>query len=335
MSGPAGRPAGGRIELLPHPPARMRLPRLVLAFSLLLPWCVPAQSAAPAAAPEAAPAATQPAATPPARNFLWEVTSLTNRIYLYGTIHAGKASFYPLPPAVQGAFADAQVLAVEADITDEESMRRNAGTMTYAPPDTLAKHVPEKTYERFRHILDRFGVPEAQMAPIKPFYAGSLLAMLQWGRMGYLPEQGVDLHLIKLAKSKGKRVVELEGADAQSELMDSISESDAVQSFEGAVETVENGQVRDLVTGMMNAWQSGDPALLLDVVHGYNKAIPGAEALEEKFIWSRHPAMLRKIQSWLDTGNERVFVAVGALHLAGPRGLVAELKKRGYTVRQL
>ena len=45
--------------------------------------------------------------------------------------------------------------------------------------------------------------------------------------------------------------------------------------------------------------------------------------------------MAKKIEDWLLAGRERVFVAVGALHLAGPRGLVEILKGRGYTVRQL
>jgi hypothetical protein len=42
-----------------------------------------------AAALAAAPAA--------AANYLWEVSSLTNKVYLFGTVHAGKPGWYPLP----------------------------------------------------------------------------------------------------------------------------------------------------------------------------------------------------------------------------------------------
>jgi uncharacterized protein YbaP (TraB family) len=45
--------------------------------------------------------------------------------------------------------------------------------------------------------------------------------------------------------------------------------------------------------------------------------------------------MADRIEAFLLAGRERVFVAVGALHLAGPRGLVETLRSRGYTVRQL
>ena len=69
----------------------------------------------PAATSAAAP---ETASTP--RQFLWEVSSLTNKVYLYGTVHAGKASFYPLPQSVERAFADSTILAVEGDTVTYE-----------------------------------------------------------------------------------------------------------------------------------------------------------------------------------------------------------------------
>lgn len=305
-------------------PARPAMRLLTLAFAALAAMALPA----------AAQSATAPSAPPAARHFLWEVSSLTNRVYLYGTVHAGKESFYPLPEPVRKAFADAKVLAVEADITDVEAMAKGASSMGLAPPDTLAKRVPAPLYERFRRQLQRFGMAERDVEGLKPFFAASLLAFAEWGRQGYLPQFGVDLHLIQRAREEKKRIVELEGAQAQSDLMASLTEKEHLQAFEGTVAAMESGLVRDQITGVVNAWQAGDPKLLLDVVRAYNDAVPGAKELEDKFIWSRHDAMAAKIEDWLLNGRERVFVAVGALHLAGPRGLVETLRKRGHLVRQ-
>lgn len=301
----------------------MRLAFLAIAAFLGSPGIAQAQ-AAPASG-----------AAPAARHFLWEASSLTNKVYLYGTVHAGKASFYPLPEPVRKAFADARVLAVEADITDAQAMGQGTSSMLLTPPATLDKAVPAPLYERFRRQVDRLGLSEAQVARMKPFPAASILAFAEWGRQGYLPQHGVDLHLIRLAQSEQKRIVELEGAQVQGELMDSLSDKESLQALEGAVGALESGLTRDQITGLVNAWQSGDPALLLEVLRAYNESVPGARELEEKFIWSRHDAMVQKIEAWLLDGRERVFVAVGALHLAGPRGLVEILKKRGYMLRQL
>ena len=62
--------------------------------------------------------------------------------------------------------------------------------------------------------------------------------------------------------------------------------------------------------------------------------MPGAAEFEEKFIWSRHDAMVRKIEGYLGESRERHFIAVGSLHLAGERGLVEMLARRGYVVTQ-
>ena len=95
------------------------------------------------------------------------------------------------------------------------------------------------------------------------------------------------------------------------------------------------GLTGEQITGMVNAWQAGDPDLMLDVARRYNDLVPGAKEFEEKFVWSRHESMLKKIEGYLNESRERHFIAVGSLHLAGPRGLVEELRKRGYIVRQL
>lgn len=279
-----------------------------------------------------APAAPLPAA---GKLYLWEVASITNRVYLYGTVHAGKPSFFPLPAAVDKAFAESKVLAVEADITDMEAMTRSAKSMVYEPPATLDKSIPKATWARVQKQAARLQMPEPQVAMLKPFMAGTLLAFAEWGRLGYLPQFGVDIHLIKRAKEAGKALVELEGADAQTVLIESFTPAEALAALEGALTGLESGLVKEQITGMVNAWQAGDPALLLEIARKYNDSIPGAAAIEEKFIWSRHDAMVAKIEKMLLESKERHFIAVGALHLAGPKGLPELLKKRGFAVRQL
>ncbi len=304
-----------------------RFAQFLVFIACFLPWTAIAQPATSVAA-TAAPA-------PASRQYLWEVSSLTNRVYLYGTVHAGKASFFPLAEPVQKAFADARVLAVEADILNVEAMTKSSATMVLTPPDRLDKRLPAPVYERFRKQLERFGLQEAEMARLKPFIASSYLAFSEWGRLGYFPQFGVDRHLLVRAREAKMTIVELEGVETQAALMNSLTDAESSRALEGTLTALESGLTREQITGMVNAWQSGDASLLLEVARAYNESVPGARELEEKFIWSRHEAMAGRIEEWLMRGRERVFVAVGALHLAGPRGLVEMLAKRGYQVRQL
>jgi uncharacterized protein len=274
------------------------------------------------------------AAPAAAESFLWEVASLTNRVYLFGTVHAGKQSWYPLPIAVEDAYLDSKVLVVEADITDTQAMARSSAAMIYTPPATLETHMPPEQFARFRRYLARRGLPESQVVKMKPFMAISLLVFSEWARAGYLPDYGVDAYLVTRAKSEGKPIVELEGVDTQIRLMDSLTEAQNRALFKGTLDALESGLTVAQIDGMVAAWREGDPKGILEVARRYNDKVEGAAEFEEKFVWSRHDDMLKKIEGYLNTSKERHFIAVGALHLAGPRGLVELLRKRGYIVRQ-
>ena len=274
------------------------------------------------------------AAPATAANFLWEVVSMSNRAYLFGTVHAGKKDWYPLPQAVEDAFADSRVLVVEADVTNVAAMEKSTPAMTYSPPDSLRAHVPPADYERFRKQLARHAIAEDQIAQLKPFMAVSVLVFSEWARLGYLAQFGVDSHLILKARADLKTVVEIEGVDTQVGLMNSLTDADHRQIFDGTLKALEAGITREQITGMVNAWQSGDPTLMLEIAQSYNENVPGAKEFEEKFVWSRHEAMAQKIEGYMNDTRDRHFIAVGSLHLAGPRGLVEVLRKRGYIVRQ-
>lgn len=280
-------------------------------------------------------AAAAGAAPALAANFLWEVVSMTNRVYLFGTVHAGRKAWYPLPEPVEKAYDASPVLVVEADITDEEAVARAAPVTTYAPPDSLANHVDAADYARFRKLAGKYGLGEEQLARMKPFMAVSLLVFAEWGRLGYFPQYGVDAYLITRAKTQGKRLVEIEGVEMQARLIDSLTDRESRTLFGGTVAALESGLTAEQIAGMVDAWQAGNPDLLLEIARKYNDTVPGAKEFEERFIWARHDAMARKIDDYLHKGRVPHFVALGALHLAGPRGLVEMLRKRGYIVRQL
>jgi uncharacterized protein len=270
-----------------------------------------------------------------ALSYLWEVSSLTNKVYLYGTVHAGMSAWYPLPRAVENAFEDSPVLVVEADITNPDLMQKSARATIYTPPANLSTHVPPADFARFQRMLPRYGLPEQQVIQMKPFMAASLLVFSEWARLGYDPGNGVDVYFLKRARQQKKTIVEIEGVDTQIALMDSLTDAENLAVFHGTLDAIDNGLADEQVKGMVAAWMAGDPDAVLAVAKKYDDQVPVAADIEEKFIWSRHDAMVAKIQGYLDQGRTRHFVAVGALHLAGPRGLLAKLRARGYVVKQL
>ena len=70
-----------------------------LAIAALALCCFASAGAAPPAAGDGAP-----------KHFLWRVTGSKGVVYLLGTIHVGKADFYPLPPIIEDSFKKADRL---------------------------------------------------------------------------------------------------------------------------------------------------------------------------------------------------------------------------------
>lgn len=70
------------------------------------------------------------------------------RVVLLGTVHAGLPRFYPLPPQVGRAFADARSLLVEIDTEAQADAIRAAGVERHLIARTRARPIPVVELER-------------------------------------------------------------------------------------------------------------------------------------------------------------------------------------------
>lgn len=303
----------------------------------------PAPVAPAKAAATAAPTAAKPSPpTQPAKvtAMLWEVRGPANdkalagkKLWLFGTMHVGKADFYPLPAAVEKAFAESAVLAVEADITNQAAMQASAPLMMLTPPDSIETKVPAPVVERLKTQLTRLGLPYDALKPMKPFILAGLLAVTEYSRQGFDPQLGVDGYLIGKAVTRKLPIVELEGVMRQMKLMTSMADADQQAFLENGLITLESGQAVAQMNALVAAWRSGDVAGLEKAALEATKGQLRAEELEEALIHARNPPMQAQAEAMLASGKLH-FVAVGALHLVGKRGIVEGLRAKGYVVTQ-
>ena len=288
---------------------------------------VPAVPKETKSGPDASPAAATKA-------FLWEVRSKANVIYLFGTIHVGKRSFYPLQPQVQDALNASRRLVVEADISNNVGMANIVSVINYKAPDNLEKHIPAALFSRLKTQLTRLQIPLQAVRPMKPYLIGGFLTIAEFSKLGYDMNLGVDGYLIAKSRDDGRPVLELESQAAQLRMMDGMSAQLQEAFLENAISTLESGNAPSQVTGMVNAWQTGDVTLMQEVAGSINRGMRMTDQLDAILLHNRHDAMLKKIVDYLDSAVPH-FVAVGSLHLLGPKGLVEMLKTRGYEVKQL
>lgn len=307
---------------------------LQVVAGVLALWSMMAAAQAPAAqTAKPAPAAE----TKAARMLIWEVSRADQpsmKAWIFGTVHVGKAEFYPLPAAVAKAFAEADVLAVEADVTDQGALEKATSLMLYQPPESLVTRLPAPLVDRLRNQCRRLGLPFEALQSVKPFAAAGLLVVTEYSRQGMEQAQGLDLHFIQQARSVSKPIVELEGLVEQARIVTSMSRDDDIAFIDNAVASLESGDAGRLINRLVSAWQAGDGQRLWNMLEESSKGMDRRSQIEEVLMHARNRQMAVKTDALLKSGK-KPFVAVGAAHLVGPTGLVKLLGERGYQLRQL
>ena len=128
----------------------------------------------------------------------------------------GKRAFYPLPEPVETAFDNSTRLVVEADVSSQAASGDVTSLVGYVSPDTLDRHIPIALFERLKAQLVRLRIPTAAVQPMKPFVAGGFLSVVEFSRLGYDVNLGVDAYLFSRARQAKKPIEELESALAGS-----------------------------------------------------------------------------------------------------------------------
>jgi uncharacterized protein YbaP (TraB family) len=88
----------------------------------------------------------------------------------------------------------------------------------------------------------------------------------------------------------------------------------------------------DVIETMISLYTRVTPALwpLFRAVLPNGKTIRRATRFEQAMIVERNKTMIKSAEPIIDAGS--AFIAVGALHLPGPDGLIELLRKAGHTV---
>ena len=133
-----------------------------------------------------------------------------NSVWLFGSIHVGRDSYYPLPDYVLNAFDSADMLAVEFDIIAfEKNMQQQVEAMTYMvyrDGTTIKDHIPKDLYDRAVAVLKE---NDTYLSVLDSYCAamwGSLIESLAAEKLGAKTELGIDRHLLERAKDAGKEI---------------------------------------------------------------------------------------------------------------------------------
>lgn len=257
-------------------------------------------------------------------SLLWEVrTAGRAPSYVFGTIHLPGERVAQPSPAVTSALLGARRFGMEV-VLDLDALMRIAGHMRDAAGQGLRAALDPALHTRTVELLAAYGVDARDADSLKPWAAYMTLSLPP-------DQQGTPLDLVLLgtAQRSGKRVFGLETLEEQVAVFDTLPVSEQSTLLRETV--CHHGKLRRLTETILAHYRRGDLAALYATAQATETA--AQRRLMATLLTARNARMAERLVPQLAEGS--AFVAIGALHLPGPEGVLARLAAAGLALRPL
>lgn len=253
-------------------------------------------------------------------------------MYLLGSIHVLSKQAYPLKPALEHAFDDAQRVVFEIDLTrfTKKSFKEEfSRTAIYPSGQSLSKKLAPRTIELLNSVLPLYGLSLKEIEHLKPWFVAEALSSRTLEMAGFSDRLGIDFYFYRKAQAAGKPVLGLETLRDQAEIFDRFNDEQNEQYLASTLSGLPayTEMIRQLVT----AWKDGNVQVLDRLLNQDKRADP---VTHETLFSRRNSKWMPEIERYAH-GNGNYLIIVGAGHLVGDDGVVAQLRRAGYSVLQL
>ena len=264
---------------------------------------------------------------------LFKVEKNGTSSYLFGTVHVGDASMKGLPEKVTTAIDQSEQVVVEVDIsklTPLQMQQRSMPFMMLKDGKTLQTELSKQNYNKLKDYFAKKSIDIAMFNGLKPWAVMVTMMQIEFQNAGFSDQTGIDKQVLAYAKEHNIKIGELETLEQQLQMFDGM----ALLSNEMIEETFE--QLADINTyfiKLVNAWKNGDMNTLTEY---YNMSFDESnygEISEQVMLVNRNNKWVEQLVPRLT--NEKLFIAVGALHLPEQHGLIKQLTDAGFTITRL
>ena len=260
--------------------------------------------------------------------FLWRIRKDGRESFLYGTVHVARFEWMFPGPAIATALKASDTVALELDMLDPDILQRMAEGLA-KPAATV---LPEALKQRLLRQAEAECVPAQALARLAPEMQVATLESLVGRRDGLDPSYGIDVMLAGWARGVRKPVVSLETPELQLATLTMTTPAESVEFVDSALTEMETGRAAPSLRRIAEVWADGDLAAL-SRYESWCDCIktPADRAALARLLDERNPGLADAIAA-LHARGQRVFAAVGSLHMAGSLALPALMAQRGFQV---
>jgi uncharacterized protein YbaP (TraB family) len=264
---------------------------------------------------------------------LWKISGngLQESSYLFGTYHLLGSKFLTEVPETEQPFAKAKGIVVETII---DSSKIQALAMKSIMTDTKISALISP--DDFKLVADELqsvsGYSLTMLDMVKPAQINVLIGIMSIQKLNaeILTKYSgtpLDIYFAAQAKKENKIITPLETMESQFDML-----LDHFPVEEQARQLVENVKQKELAakaaTDMIKLYLEKDLEGMHFMMDSYPEDLTGNM---DYMLKERNEAWIKVLPGLMKSGSQ--FIAVGAGHLLGADGLIALLRKEGYTVK--
>ena len=256
------------------------------------------------------------------KSMLWKINGngLKQDSYLFGTVHMLCPDDFEIKHKCLDALDKSQKLVFEVDLSNPDNAQK---LQAFSAPDTtFIKTFSDSEVQKMDSVLAAEDLSIKLLDYVSPVAVISLFTMKGFNCADPTKMKSYEMELSALATSKGKVIGELETIDQQFALLKDII---TPQLFMESVYQL--NKYPALTAKMVAAYKAENLGELNALIQDPTWM---TEEQKEKLLNMRNENWVTIIPKMIK--DQSCFIAVGAGHLAGDKGLITLLRKNGYTV---
>lgn len=252
--------------------------------------------------------------------------------YIFGSHHLSPIDIVE-KSGVMEYFPETQQVVGELDLTmDPMAISLALQPHMMAPADStlsvlLAGEDMEALNAQFQKWSPMEGLQLQMLEPMKPMAVTTMMAVGLSSQVmpGYDPAQQLDTYFFNEGKKEGKKIVALETPEFQGTVLFDMTPL-TVQA-EVLLDMLKNpDEAVDNAKKLSSAYQNRS----LEEMYKLSKESDEHPEFMENILYKRNADWMTKLPAIIKEAP--AFIVVGALHLAGPQGIIEGLKEAGFTV---
>lgn len=264
------------------------------------------------------------AQTSSSNSLLWKVSgkNLSKPSYIFGTIHLICKDDYFFTPKMKEALESSKKLMLEVDLSDPNTATSMQSHLMLPDGQKLKDFFDsEEEYQTFaKQMKSQHDLDVDFFSQFKPFMLISMLSI----KSQSCATESYEMSLMKMASQKNMEVDGLETSLSQLEIFDQMPKKDIKNMLLSSLEAADS--TNHEFANMIRFYKDQN----IDALYTLITSSPDIAGHETELISGRNIKWMNKLM--IEMKDQTCFVAVGAGHLGGEKGLLQLLRQEGYTL---